>query len=184
MGFSRFLFSKIDILDREFEIIISRVICRHFGKTHAILIQDLIPYSLFPHDTIISALSDLDSYIVSSPHRSFLKNKYSFLDFSIINLSVRLLVDLFLSCFILRHDFWCFFLLFSLSSWSHKKRDDLYVFLFSSMDGFESRWFSCLMILLVYLLYIFLTFYLLLVWTELISKISTFLMMMVLFPFS
>ncbi len=56
---------KIDILNREFNFVISRVICKHFGKAHAILIQDLIPYSLLSHDTIISVLSDLDPYIVS-----------------------------------------------------------------------------------------------------------------------
>ncbi|WP_371826370.1 DUF6431 domain-containing protein [Longicatena caecimuris] len=103
---------KIDSLDRELHIIISRVICKHCGKIHDILIQDLIPYSLLPHDTIISVLFDLDPYIVSSPHRSFLEIKYSFLDFTIMILSVRLIVDFFLSYFILHITFdvsSCFF---------------------------------------------------------------------------
>lgn len=92
---------KIDIHNRECEIIITRVICKHCGKTHAILIQDMIPFSILSHDTIISVLSSLDTSFVSLPHLFFLKKKYSphnFFDYNLIcSVNCRLFPILFYS---------------------------------------------------------------------------------------
>lgn len=72
---------KIDILDHDYQIIITRVICKHCGKTHAILVQGMVPFSILSHDVIVSALSSLDFNIVSSSHLFFLKIKYLSIDF-------------------------------------------------------------------------------------------------------
>ena len=66
----------VDILNRCFKIKILRVICLTCGKTHAILVKDMIPFSILSFNDIISVLIDADSDLVSSAHFYFLKYKY------------------------------------------------------------------------------------------------------------
>lgn len=67
---------SVDILDRSFKIKITRVICLSCGKTHAILIEDIVPFSILSFDDIISVLVDIDPDLVSSAHFYYLKLKY------------------------------------------------------------------------------------------------------------
>lgn len=75
-SYSRF----IDFLNRSFKIKIVRVICRHCGKTHAILIEGMIPFSSLSHSDIINVLSLRDPSLVCSSYFYFLKLKYKFVD--------------------------------------------------------------------------------------------------------
>lgn len=70
----------IDFLDHRFKIKIVRVICRHCGKSHAILVEQMIPFSSLSHSDIINVLSHYDTSLVYSSHFYFLKDKYKFLD--------------------------------------------------------------------------------------------------------
>ena len=51
------------------------IICASCGKTHALLIEDMIPFSTFTFSQIIDCLDDPD-FPVDNFHRSFLINKY------------------------------------------------------------------------------------------------------------
>lgn len=66
----------VDILDCCFKIRILRVICLTCDKTHAILIQDMVPFSIMSFDYIIPVLIHAYPDIVSSAHFFYLKYKY------------------------------------------------------------------------------------------------------------
>lgn len=65
----------IDLFNRKHKIFITRVICSSCHKTHAILIEDMIPYSIADFDLIINIIDNKD-YTFSS-HVSFIKKKFS-----------------------------------------------------------------------------------------------------------
>lgn len=65
----------IDIFQRNHKIEIQRVRCNCCGKTHAILIEDMIPYSCVPADILIAMLHSQD-IPTSSSFLYFLKAKY------------------------------------------------------------------------------------------------------------
>lgn len=67
----------VDILNRCFKIKILRVICLTCGKTHAILVKDIVPFSILSFNDIISVLIHTDPDLVSSAHFFYLKYKYS-----------------------------------------------------------------------------------------------------------
>lgn len=56
-------------------IFITRIICKHCGKTHAILISDLVPYSTLNYTDIIKIVVDKTKEVCSN-HLYFLKKKY------------------------------------------------------------------------------------------------------------
>ena len=64
-----------DFLGRKIKVSIQRIICASCGKTHALLIEDMIPFSTFTFSQIIDCLDDPD-FSVDNFHRSFLINKY------------------------------------------------------------------------------------------------------------
>ena len=65
-----------DIFNRSHTIRILRLRCPSCSSTHAVLIEDMIPYSVASFDIIIDVLSNND--FLTSSHASFLKNKYPF----------------------------------------------------------------------------------------------------------
>lgn len=67
---------KIDIFNRKYMLIITRVICLHCRKTHAILVEDIVPFSILSHSEIIQVLSSYNTLGIFSSHLSFLKSKF------------------------------------------------------------------------------------------------------------
>lgn len=67
----------VDFLSRRFKIRISRVICNHCNITHAILIQDMIPFSCLSFSDIVTTISSQYSAYTSPSHFHLLKAKYS-----------------------------------------------------------------------------------------------------------
>ena len=74
-------YRSVDLLYRNFKIGITRIICKRCGKTHAILIQGMIPFSVLTHSDIITVLSACAPTHVDSSYFYFLKRKYRFIDF-------------------------------------------------------------------------------------------------------
>lgn len=64
-----------DFLGRKIRVSIQRIICVECGKTHALLIEDMIPFSTLTYSQIICCLNDCD-FPVDCFHKSFLKEKY------------------------------------------------------------------------------------------------------------
>lgn len=64
-----------DFLGRRIRVSIQRIICVECGKTHALLIEDMIPFSTLTYSQIICCLVDHD-FPVDCFHRFFLKQKY------------------------------------------------------------------------------------------------------------
>ena len=64
----------VDFFKRSHKITIQRLRCPECGSTHAILIEDMIPYSIASYDLIIDVLVGID-FLVSS-HAAYLKDKY------------------------------------------------------------------------------------------------------------
>lgn len=64
----------VDIFNRNHTIRILRLKCPSCNSTHAVLIEDMVPYSITSFDIIIDVLSNND--FLTSSHISFLKNKY------------------------------------------------------------------------------------------------------------
>ena len=64
----------IDIFNRKHTIRVLRLICPSCKSTHAVLIQDMIPYSIASFDLIVDILSNNDS--TYSSHLYFFKLKY------------------------------------------------------------------------------------------------------------
>lgn len=64
----------IDIFDRSHKVKILRLRCPSCGSTHAVLIEDMIPYSISSYNVIVEVIADID-FLVSS-HAAFLKDKY------------------------------------------------------------------------------------------------------------
>lgn len=60
---------------------IIRVICSHCGKTHAILMEGMIPFSSLLHSNIIRILISPSSDHVDSSHFYYLKNRFASIDF-------------------------------------------------------------------------------------------------------
>lgn len=69
----------VDIFDRNHTIRILRLRCPSCNSTHAVLIEDMVPYSVASFDIIVDVLNNND--FLSSSHASFLKNKYRSLIF-------------------------------------------------------------------------------------------------------
>lgn len=72
---------KVCILDRNVEIHITRVICLSCRKTHAILVEGIVPFALLSHSEIYNVLISFDSHLVGNSHLCFLKLKYRSLNF-------------------------------------------------------------------------------------------------------
>ncbi|MFQ9562742.1 MAG: DUF6431 domain-containing protein [Faecalibacillus intestinalis] len=64
----------VDIFDRNHTIRILRLKCSSCNSTHAVLIEDTVPYSIVSFDIIIDVLKNKD--FLSSSHVFFIKNKY------------------------------------------------------------------------------------------------------------
>lgn len=61
-------------LKRRIRVKIVRLICGVCGKTHALLIDDMIPYSTLSYEEIISNMND--DYTIDDSHHQYLINKY------------------------------------------------------------------------------------------------------------
>lgn len=69
-------YRTVDFYNRSIKIKIIRIICSSCGKTHAILIEDMIPFSCLSYSDIIEVFSSYTPGIVYSSHFYFLKAKY------------------------------------------------------------------------------------------------------------
>ena len=68
----------VDIFDRNHTIRILRLKCPSCNSTHAVLIEDTIPYSIVSFDIIIDVLKNKD--FLSSSHVSFIIDYFFFLE--------------------------------------------------------------------------------------------------------
>ena len=64
----------VDFFKRSHKVTIQRLRCSSCGSTHAVLIEDMIPYSVASYDLIVDVLTGID-FLVSS-HAAYLKDKY------------------------------------------------------------------------------------------------------------
>lgn len=65
---------SVDIFKRSHKITITRIKCNECGKTHAILIEDMVPYSIVDYDLIVHVCLRLQS--ITASHDLFIRNKY------------------------------------------------------------------------------------------------------------
>lgn len=70
----------VDLFDRCHKIRILRVRCNECDQTHAILIEDMIPYSIINYDLIYNITYKRDSF--KNSHDFFIRNKYRDIVFS------------------------------------------------------------------------------------------------------
>ena len=61
-------------MGRRIRVKILRIICNKCGKTHALLIEDMIPYSTLTYNEVLSGMSD--DYTIDYSHHLYLINKY------------------------------------------------------------------------------------------------------------
>ena len=59
---------------RSHKVAIQRLRCPECGSTHAVLIEDMIPYSIASYSLIIEVIADMD--FLESSHAAYLKDKY------------------------------------------------------------------------------------------------------------
>ena len=64
----------VDFFKRSHKITIQRLRCPECGSTHAVLIEDMIPYSIASYSLIVEVIADMD--FLESSHAAFLKEKY------------------------------------------------------------------------------------------------------------
>lgn len=72
---------SVDIFYRSHKITIQRVICNKCGKTHAILVEDMIPYSSASFDIIVNMINKRE-VPTSSSFLYFLQAKYNSISIS------------------------------------------------------------------------------------------------------
>lgn len=65
----------VDFFGVKIKILILRIRCDHCGKTHAILIHDMIPFSSINHSELIAIVNH--SIFVESSYLAYLKKKFS-----------------------------------------------------------------------------------------------------------
>ncbi len=78
-GFSyhAYYIRHIYIFGKKYTIRITRVICRHCHKTHAILIEDIIPYSQIRFEDILYMLKNKTADFIDMSHLSYILKKYT-----------------------------------------------------------------------------------------------------------
>ena len=59
---------------RSHKVRVLRLRCPECGSTHAVLVEDMIPYSIASFNVIIEVIADID--FLESSHVAFLKEKY------------------------------------------------------------------------------------------------------------
>lgn len=64
----------VDFFKRSHKVTIQRLRCSSCGSTHAVLIEDMIPYSVASYDLIVDVLAGID--FLESSHAAYLKGKY------------------------------------------------------------------------------------------------------------
>lgn len=64
----------VDFFKRSHKVTIQRLRCPECGSTHAVLIEDMIPYSIASYDLIVEVIADMD--FLESSHAAYLKDKY------------------------------------------------------------------------------------------------------------
>ena len=64
----------VDIFKRSHKVTIQRLRCHECGSTHAVLIEDMIPYSIASYSLIVEVIADMD--FLESSHAAYLKDKY------------------------------------------------------------------------------------------------------------
>ena len=65
-----------DFLGGNIKVTIQRIICADCGKTHSLLLEDMIPYSTISYQTIISSLNDESTSSLDISHRNYLCHKF------------------------------------------------------------------------------------------------------------
>lgn len=71
----------INFLGIKCRIKVTRIICNHCGKTHAVLIESMVPFSCLDHDDIINILESSYMDCTDSSHFYYLKNRFSNINF-------------------------------------------------------------------------------------------------------
>ena len=69
-----YYYRHIDIFKRSHKVRVLRLRCPECGSTHAVLIEDMIPYSIASYDLIVDVLAGID--FLESSHAAYLKDKY------------------------------------------------------------------------------------------------------------
>lgn len=64
----------VDIFKRSHKVTIQWLRCPECGSTHAVLVEDMIPYSIASYSLIVEVIADKD--FLESSHASYLKEKY------------------------------------------------------------------------------------------------------------
>ena len=64
----------VDFFKRSHKVTIQRLRCPECGSTHAVLIEDMIPYSIASYSLIVEVIADMD--FLESSHAAYLKDKY------------------------------------------------------------------------------------------------------------
>lgn len=77
-GFSyhAYYIRHIYIFGKKYTLIITRVICKHCHKTHAILIEDIIPYSQIRFEDTLYMLKNKTTDFLDMTHLSYIVKKY------------------------------------------------------------------------------------------------------------
>lgn len=66
----------IYIFGKKYKIIITRIICKHCHRTHAILIEDIIPYSQIRFEDILYMIQNKDTDYFDITHLFYILKKY------------------------------------------------------------------------------------------------------------
>ena len=69
-----YYYRHIDLFKRSHKVRVLRLRCPERGSTHAVLVEDMIPYSIASFNVIIEVIADID--FLESSHVAFLKEKY------------------------------------------------------------------------------------------------------------
>jgi len=77
-GFSyhAYYIRHIYIFEKKYRIIITRIICKHCHRTHAILIEDIIPYSQIRFEDILYMIKNKDTDYFDITHLFYILRKY------------------------------------------------------------------------------------------------------------
>lgn len=65
---------RVDIFNRLHKLTITRIKCKVCGETHAILIEDIIPYSIVSYEIIVNVCLKVDSIGFSNDY--FIRHKF------------------------------------------------------------------------------------------------------------
>lgn len=75
-SFHAYYIRHIYIFGKKYKIIITRIICKHCHRTHAILIEDIIPYSQIRFEDILYMIKNREANCFDISHLFYILKKY------------------------------------------------------------------------------------------------------------